>query len=148
MRNILCSLILLQRNFFMNETVLRIIASVVTSCLLCFAELKLLGALQQSGYQNKNFWRWFRRKDNMFFNRLAVLAFSLALTTALFTLSFSFLGVRWALCLSAIPFWGLIFFFLISDRKYALRVPLKATNRVKRLFAAGLRQILLNGNCV
>ena len=51
----------------MSEVIFRIIASVVSACLFCFATRKLLGALQQSGYKNGVFWRWLMRKDNLIY---------------------------------------------------------------------------------
>ena len=107
----------------MNEPIFRMVASVVTACLLCSSTSKLLGGLQQSGYAGKNFLRWLKRKDNLYFNRLAVLSLCLAVQTAVVSLCFPFLGVKTALILSAIPFWGGILFFLFADSKYALKVP-------------------------
>ena len=119
----------------MSEVICRIIASVVSACLFCYATRKLLGALQQSGYKNGTFWRWFMRKDNLAYNRLAVLTLCLALATAITSLCFSFLGVREGLVISSVPFFGLAFLYLWVDNKYALKVPLKNTGRAKRLFA-------------
>ena len=51
----------------MNDVVMRIIASVVSACLLCCSTLKLLGAMQQSGYKNGVFLRWFKKKENILF---------------------------------------------------------------------------------
>lgn len=119
----------------MDEVVLRIIASLVTTCLFCCSTIKLLGAMQQSGYKNGAFLRWFKRKENLFFNRLSVLALCLALSTAIVSLCFSFLGTKAALLISAIPMLTLLLLFCWSDSKFALKVPLKRTGRVSRLFA-------------
>ena len=126
----------------MNEPILRMVASVVTACLLCASTTKLLGGLQQSGYAGKNFLRWLRRKDNLYFNRLAVLSLCLAVQTAVVSLCFSFLGVKTALILSAVPFWGGMLFFLFADSKYALKVPVNYTGRLKRLYGAYIAIIL------
>ena len=119
----------------MSEVVFRIIAALITACLCCIATIKTLGVLQQSGYQNKGFWRWLKKKDNMYFNRLAVLTLCLALSATLVSLCFSFLGQRAALALSAIPFFGFLILFGHVDGKYALKVPLYRTQRIGRLFA-------------
>lgn len=118
----------------MNETVLRVIASAVTACLLCVSSVKLLGAMQQSGYKGGVFSRWLKRRDNLYFNRLAVLCLLLALSSAITSICFSFLGLRGALLLSAIPYLGFLLLFILADNKYALKVPLKRTARMKRLF--------------
>lgn len=119
----------------MMEVTERIIAALVTALILCVSTTKLLGAMQQSGYKNGGFLRWLRRKDNLFFNRLSVLALCLALATTVTALCFSFLGVKAALLCSAVPFFILLILYAFADGKYALKVPVTYTGRVKRLFA-------------
>ena len=116
----------------------KIIAGAVTAVLLCFGTRALIGAMQQSGYKNTPFFRWLKGKENLFFNRLAVLSLCLFLAAAVACLCFSFLGVTWALICSAVPFFGLCFAFAFSSGKYALKVPLKNTGRSNRLFVAYL----------
>lgn len=120
----------------MDEVIMRMVASVLTAILLCVSTLKMMGALQQSGYKCGGFWRWLKRKDNLYFNRLAVLALCLALTSTVTALCFSFLGTRGALLASAVPFFGLLLLFWRMDVCYALKVPTRFTGRLKRLFAA------------
>ncbi len=118
----------------MNNLVENIVAALVISCLFCLMTGKLLGAIQQSGYKNKIFWRWLKRKDNLQFNRLSVLALCLALSTAVVSLCFSFLGSGWANLISAVPFFTLLLVYSIADGKYALKVSTNVTGRIKRLF--------------
>ena len=118
--------------------VYKIIASVVTAVLLCFATRAAIGAMQQSGYKVSPFFRWLKRKDNLFFNRLAVLSLCLALASAVTSLCFSFLGVKGGLFCAAVPFFVLCLAFVWSAEKYALKVPIKATGRFIRLFVAYL----------
>lgn len=113
---------------------MRIIASLLTTLLLCLSTVKMLGALQQSGYKRTGFLRWLKRKDNLYFNRLAVLSLCLALTTAVVSFCFSFLGVEGALLVSAVPFFGLLLVFWRMDSKYALKVKTRFTGRARRLF--------------
>ncbi len=122
----------------MNETALRMVASAVTACLLCLATVKLLGAIQQSGYKGSVFSKWLKRKDNLYVNRLAVLCLLLALASAITSICFSFLGVRSALLISSVPYLGFLLLFILADSKYALKVPLKRTARIQRLFAVYL----------
>ena len=116
----------------------KITASAVTAILLCVGTRAMIGAMQQSGYKNTLFFRWLRRKDNLFFNRLAVLSLCLFLAAAVTCLCFSFLGVTWAWICSAIPFFALCLAFVWASGKYALKVPLKNTGRSNRLFVAYL----------
>ena len=119
----------------MNDVIARIIASVLCATLFCVMTAKAIGAMQQGGYRNRNFLRWFKRGDNLYFNRLCVLSLCLALTAAVTSLCFSFLGITSALLISAIPFGVLLVVFIFVDVKYALKVPMKLTGRFYRLFA-------------
>ncbi|MBQ8323039.1 MAG: UDP-N-acetylmuramoyl-tripeptide--D-alanyl-D-alanine ligase [Clostridia bacterium] len=122
----------------MNEWIPMIAAAIVCSGLFCCMTLKAVGAMQQGGYKNRMFLRWFKRGDNLYFNRLCVLALCLALVSAVTSLGFSMLGVKIALYVSAVPFIGLLVVFLAVDLKYALKVPVKYTGRFCRLFAVYL----------
>ncbi len=122
----------------MIEFAEKIIASVVTACLFCLSTVKLVGVMQQSGYKGKGFFAWLKRKDNLAFNRLSVLALCLALASAVTALCFSFLEGKWALVISAAPFLALLLCFWAADSKYALKVPAVRTGRWKRLFGAYL----------
>lgn len=118
----------------MDEIVWRLIATFLTAFLLLGMTGKMMGALQQSGYQNKQFIKWLKRKDNLAFNRLWVFSLTLALLVAVFPLSFSFLGKKVALLLAGFPYVGAFALYYYADGKYALKVALESTGRVKRLF--------------
>lgn len=111
------------------------VTTVVVSLLLCLSTIKTLGVLQQGSYKITPFMKWLKRKDNLFFNRLAVLSLCLALAMSVTSLCFSFLGVELALLCSAAPFLLLLFLFGKSDGMYALKVPATKTGRYLRLFA-------------
>ncbi len=119
----------------MGEVLSRIAACVVCTCFFYVATYKSLGAMQQSGYKNGKFSRWLRRGDNLYYNRLALWAGLSLLSSALFALCFSFAGTKAALLLSAVPFLFFCGLFCVADRKYALKVSVKNTGRVKRLSA-------------
>ncbi|MBQ3220647.1 MAG: UDP-N-acetylmuramoyl-tripeptide--D-alanyl-D-alanine ligase [Clostridia bacterium] len=118
----------------MTDLVVRICAGVVCAVLFCLMTVKTVGAMQQGGYKNRLFLRWFRRGDNLYFNRLCVLSLCLALTTTVTALGFSFLGVKWARAISALPFLGFLVVFVFVDLRYALKVPMHRTGRFCRLF--------------
>ncbi len=118
----------------MIEVMERVIAALAVSCLLCIATTRMVGIMQQGGYKNEAFFGWLRRKDNLQYNRLSVLALCLALSTAITALCFSFLGRVWALSISAIPFVLLLLWYIRADRKFALKVKTKWTGRALRLF--------------
>ncbi len=119
----------------MIELMEKVVAGLIVALFACLSTVKTVGIMQQSGYKNAAFLAWLRRKDNLQFNRLAVLSLCLALSTSVVSLCFSFLGVSWALLLSALPFFGLFFLFCKVDEKYALKVRGTRTGRSTRLFA-------------
>ena len=118
----------------MIEMLTKIGTAFAVAVLFSVMTLKMLGAMQQSGYKNKTFLRWLRRGDNLFFNRLFVLSLSLSVFSATTSLAFSFLGKTWALAISAIPFVAFLIVFIFVDGKYALKLPYKVTGRFGRLF--------------
>ncbi len=119
----------------MMEQLLKIIAALVCSCFFFVGTFKLLGGAQQAGYKASGLFRWLKRKGNTFYARLAVWATLLLFSAAITVLCFSFAGVEGALCLSSVPVFGFSLFFCFIDRKYALKVPVVLTGRVKRLGA-------------
>lgn len=119
----------------MADVLSRIAACVLCTCFFYLATYKSLGALQQCGYKNARFVRWLKRKDNLYYNRLALWSGLAFLATAICAITFSFLGTRTALLVSAIPFTAFCLLFVYADKKYALKLPVTATGRIKRLSA-------------
>ena len=110
-----------------------IFGSLLTGFLCLFSSVRALSVLQQEGYSGKEYVRWYLRKDNLLSKRYSLLALSLFLLTALFSLCFSFLGYRSANLISALPYVGIFLLFLFAERKYALKVKFRATGRAVRL---------------
>ncbi len=108
-------------------------SGVIAGYLGFLCSTRMLAILQQERYSGKAFLRWYCRKNNLLPRRLNLLALALALLTALFGLCFSFLSVPFANLVSAIPFVGLFLLYDYSERRYALKVPLKNTPRAVRL---------------
>ncbi len=119
----------------MNDVIVQLVAAFVCASLFCICTTKLLGAIQQSGYKNATFLRWLKRKDNLLYNRLCVLALCLVLAGTITALCFSFLGRTAALVISAVPYFILLLLFYYADTRYALKVETQRTGRVRRLFA-------------
>lgn len=127
---------IMQELFSFSQIAMNVVYSVAISLCFLFSSLFLSGALQQSGYQNKKFFRWFFQKENMAKHRFT-LGFLLAFfSSAFLALCFCFLPtfVSNVLSLAAIFFFALA--FLLSGEKYALKVPLAKTARMKRLLVA------------
>ena len=122
----------------MSEVISRIAACIACTCFFYVGTYKSLGALQQCGYKNERFSRWLKRKDNLYYNRLALWSGLGLLSTAVVSLCFSFAGAVVAQLVSAVPFFLFCLLFCAADRNYALKVPVKNTGRVKRLSAVYL----------
>lgn len=110
-----------------------VLVSVALALMLPLCTFKMLGALQQSGYNGRRFARWTVRKGNMVYSRLILLAFLIALSSAVLAVVFSFAG-RWAAYISLIPFPVFVAVYCHADKK-ALKVPLAATRRARRVYA-------------
>ena len=78
----------------MSEVISRIAACIACTCFFYVGTYKSLGALQQCGYKNERFSRWLKRKDNLYYNRLALWSGLGLLSTAVVSLCFSFAGSR------------------------------------------------------
>lgn len=122
----------------MIDTIQKIAACLVTSALLYFGSLKMLGALQQSCYKGGKFFGWLTKKSNLYYNRLTLLSLLCGLSVSIVALCFSFLGEKAAWLCSALPFALFLSLFVVADAKYALKVPLKKTGRIVRLSAVYL----------
>ena len=117
----------------MDNVLQRIAGCLLCACFLFFANLRLIGALQQAGYKNGGFLAWLKRKDNLQRARLALWAGMAFAACAAFGICFSFLGEKTALILQAVPFFLFCILYLVAEKKYALKVPLKKTGRMVRL---------------
>lgn len=109
------------------------LGAAAVALLFSLCSVQATGILQQEGYSGRAFCKWYLRKGNMLRKRYSLLCLSLVLLTLLFNLCFSFLSARWANLVSFAPFLGMVALFLFASRR-ALKVPLRFTGRVKRLF--------------
>lgn len=117
----------------MVEIGTKIAACIVFTCLFYIATFKTFGILQQCGYHNNAFLRWMKRKDNLFYNRLGVWTLASLLACIFISLCFSLLGVETAIFCGFVTYLCFAFFFCIVDKKYALKVPVNVTGRIRRL---------------
>lgn len=120
--------------------------SLAMAALCCLCTFKLLGGLQQLGYDGKKYAGWLTKKGNMAWSRLALLGFLAALSSAVLAVCFAFTGNA-AAYISLVPFplfFGLYFY---ADKR-ALKVPLVPTNRVKHIYLAEYVLFLLAGAAI
>ena len=121
--------------FFISvpKTIECVLCTVVFSLLFSGCFYKLLGILQASGYSGLRLIKWSHKKGNLVFGRHVLLTLLCALSCAVISLAFSFVG-EWS---AVIGFAAYIIFFSVfiwADNRVALRTPLTFTPRLKRLF--------------
>lgn len=116
-----------------EKTIECIVAALIFSAAFSATYYKLLGILQSSGYSGKRLMSWAAKKNNQALIRQSLLFMLCALSYAVVALCFSFTG-EWAAVIALLP--CILFFVLytVADKKIALRVPLSATPRLKRLY--------------
>lgn len=68
--------------------------SLAMAALCCLCTFKLLGGLQQLGYDGKKYAGWLTKKGNMAWSRLALLGFLAALSSAVLAVCFAFTATR------------------------------------------------------
>ena len=117
----------------MPEIVSKIVTSIVFSCLFFVATFKTLGVMQQCGYKNKAFFTWLKRKDNMYFNRLSIWAIFAFLFSSLCALCLSPFGGFASLIAGVVAMMIVGFTYCVIDSRYALKVPVNVTGRIRRL---------------
>lgn len=104
--------------------------------LLSSVSVRLSAILQQKGYKGADFLRWYLKKGNIQRKRISLLTLCLVLLSALFALTFSFLGAAWTNLVSLAPVVGIFLLYLSAEKNYALKVPARRTPRFLRLTVA------------
>ncbi|MGN0807022.1 MAG: Mur ligase family protein [Candidatus Coproplasma sp.] len=116
-----------------HTTVECILVALFFACCLSIICFKNLGILQSLGYSGRQLMRWAGKKSNLAQSRFTILFISVALTSAVTSLCFTFTG-RWAAVIGLIAY--LIFFvaYFIADATHTFRSNAKLTPRFKRLY--------------
>lgn len=117
-----------------EKTLECVLIALCFGALLTMSSTKLIGALQEFGYSGTKLLRWARKRNNMSFERLALLGMLCALSCAIVSLCFSFAG-KWAALVGLVPYAVFFGVYIYADGKIALRVPAVRTRRFKRLEA-------------
>ncbi|MDE5896272.1 MAG: hypothetical protein K2H43_00495 [Clostridia bacterium] len=120
-------------NYPLSLVLAIVFGGILTAFFLALCSRRGMGILQQENYSGKALVKWAFRKGNLEGRRYSLLALSLALLTALFSLCFCFAGYKIANLVALVPYAGVYALYVISEEKHALKVPLKATPRIVRL---------------
>ena len=118
--------------FTLTATVEYIIVALACALLYGLCTFKILGALQQAGYNGKKYAAWTHRRGNMVYSRFILLAFLTALAMLVLGICFSFAGTfAGYIALIPIPLFAAL--YCAADKR-ALKVPLVSTKRANRIY--------------
>ncbi len=109
------------------------VISIGLTLLYWSCSIKTMGALQQGGYSNKKFMKWYKRKDNLLSQRLILTFLLMIFSSAFCGLCCIFAGAKVASLVSLLPILFFAFAYRVADFIYALKVPYSNTPRFKRL---------------
>ena len=121
--------------------------SVANALLLLLISVKFLQIMQQSGYEGFGYFKWLRRRDNVYLTRLATLSMLSLLAFLIFNIVFAFADGAWVFYI------GFVFYVLFSlnyyvvDKKRKKKIPLIRTARMNRLITVYFFLLLLLTFC-
>lgn len=110
-----------------------LILSLFNAILLLLVSPKFLQIMQQSGYEGLGYFKWLRRRDNIYLTRLINLSMLSLLGFLLFNIFFSFLDRNWGFYVGFIFYFAFIIRYANADKKLLKKKPLVFTARMKRL---------------
>lgn len=119
---------------FKADSLITMIALAIFSAIasICLS-YKFLQALQQKGYVCSDYFKWANKKNNVFNSRLIMLSLLSVFAFFLYNAVFAF-AEKDFFTLTGLAFFVLFsLFYIVGERKMENKVPLKITNRIKRL---------------
>lgn len=101
--------------------------------LLFLISYKFLQIMQQSGYEGFGYFKWLRRRDNVYLLRLGTISMLSLLSYLLFIISLSFIDGDWVIYTGFIFYVAFVFGYFKADKKHIRKVPINFTARMERL---------------
>ncbi len=101
--------------------------------LLVLISYKFLQIMQQSGYEGFGYFKWLRRRDNVYLSRLATVSMLSILSYLLFIIALSFIDGDWVIYAGFAFYVLFILIYYRADRKHKRKVPINYTARMERL---------------
>lgn len=112
--------------------------------LLLLISYKFLQIMQQSGYEGFGYFKWLRRRDNVYLSRLATVSMLSLLSYLLFIISLSFIDGDWVIYTGFVFYVAFIFAYYKADKKHIRKLPINFTARMERLIAAYFFVLLIS----
>ncbi len=119
--------------FSINVVIGFLIIGLFNALFMLTISYKFLQAMQQSGYNGKEYFKWLFRKDNTHFNGLAMLSIMSVLGFIMINMSLSFLNYDFVAYCGFIAYLLFLLFYFIIEFKRKDKVPLVITKRMLRL---------------
>lgn len=121
--------------------------SVANALLLLLISLKFLQIMQQSGYEGFGYFKWLRRRDNVYLTRLATLSMLSLLAFLIFNIVFAFADGAWVFYIGFVFYVLFSLNYYVSDKKRKKKIPLIRTARMNRLITVYFFLLLLLTFC-
>ncbi len=117
--------------------------SVFNALLLLLISVKFLQIMQQSGYEGFGYFKWLRRRDNVYLTRLATLSMLSLLAFLIFNIIFAFADRAWVFYIGFVFYVLFSLKYYVSDKKRKKKIPLIRTARMNRLITVYFFLLLL-----
>ncbi len=121
--------------------------SVANALLLLLISVKFLQIMQQSGYEGFGYFKWLRRRDNVYLTRLATLSMLSLLAFLIFNIVFAFADGAWVFYIGFVFYVLFSLIYYVSDKKRKKKIPLIRTARMNRLITVYFFLLLLLTFC-
>lgn len=106
------------------------VVSVFLSLMLAY---KFLQCIQHKNYVCSDFFKWIYKKNNAFKRKLIMLSLLSCFAFCLFNAVFAFVKNDYFTLIGLVFYIGFVVLYIVGERKGENKVPLKFTNRMKRL---------------
>lgn len=109
------------------------VIGLINAILMIMIALKFLNAVQQCGYKGGDYYKWLKKKDNAYYNRIAMLSILSILGFVLVNMAVSFLDHPLIKYSGFLVYLLFLFIYFRSDLKKKSKVPFIMTKKMFRL---------------
>lgn len=127
-----------------NMFLLTVYIATCNTLLLLLISYKFLQIMQQSGYEGMGYFKWLRRRDNVYLSRLATVAMLSVLGYLLSTVALSFIEDEWTIYVGFLFYILFVLSYHRSDKKHIRKLPINFTARMERLIVVYVFVLLLS----
>lgn len=122
--------------FTLSNIIIYLVMSALNTGLLLLISYKFLQIMQQSGYEGFGYFKWLRRRDNVYLSRLGILTMLSSLSFLMFNVAFAFIDSPVIFFTSFIFYALFILNYYRGEKKREKKVAIVFTSRMNRLIVA------------